>query len=139
MTNQASFVATATAKGGANVDFLNVQGTAALVAAAADTNVAAHVTGGAGTTTASISAKGIITLAGTNTASVDTIAEWVLIANAMTTGEDKVSAFEFGGNTYVFEQGTADDLVELTGVTGVTGIVILGSSVAAVVGDIFVL
>jgi S-layer protein len=139
MTAQASFAATATAKGGANVDFLNFEGTSALVAAAAGTDVAAHVTGGAGTTTASISAKGIITLAGTNTASVDTLAEWVLIANAMTTGDEKVSAFEFGGNTYVFDQGGSDDLVELTGVTGVTGIVILGSSVAAAAGDIFVL
>jgi hypothetical protein len=32
-----------------------------------------------------------------------------------------------------------DDVVELTGVVGVTGIVLAGSSVAAAIGDIFVI
>jgi len=86
------------------------------------------------------SAKGIITVTGADAALVDTLAEWVGVANVMAAAAPNVVAFEFGGNTYIFEQNAGtDQLVELTGVTGVTGMVVLGSAVAAAVGDIFVL
>jgi hypothetical protein len=144
MSDQANFVATATAKGGVEADFIDFFNTASIGAAASGTNVSDFVIGGSGTCTASISAKGIITLAGTNIASVDTLVEWTDIAHTMiNSAQFRVAAFEFSGNTYVQEYGgvalTTDDLVQLTGVTGVTGIVALGGSVAAAVGDIFVL
>lgn len=55
-------------------------------------------------------------------AEIDTLAEIVDLVDANTDVTlGKVVGFEFGGNTYVFGQnGTADVLVELTGVTGIT-------------------
>lgn len=138
MTDFASFVATATAKGGANADWLDVEGTATLAVAATGTDVSAGVTGG-GTITGAITAKGVVTVTGAQAANVDTLAEWVAVTKIMT-GAGNAAVFEFNGNTYVFTEGAGtDDLVELTGVTGVTGITLVGSSVAAAVGDIFVL
>ena len=84
----------------------------------------------------------MVTLAGADAGLVDTLVEWVGIASTMagTNGNDAV--FEFDGDTYVFQQTSsakgADTMVQLVGVTGVTGLVLVGSSVAAAVGDIFV-
>jgi len=137
MTDTAAFQATATATGGAEADMLNLVGTAALRAATSAIDVNAAVTGNPATT-ANLSAKGVVTIA-TGAAAVDTLAEWVAVADLCATTNSQVAVFEFGGNTYVFMQGTTDDVVELTGVTGVTGVVIVGSAVAAAVGDIFVI
>lgn len=138
MSSVSAFQATATAKGGAAADMLDVEGTATLAVAATGTDVSAGVTGG-GTISGAITAKGIVTVTGAQSANVDTLAEWVAVTKIMTAAGN-AAAFEFGGNTYVFTEGAGtDDLVQLTGVTGVTGITLLGSSVAAAVGDIFVL
>lgn len=141
MTAQASFVATATAKGGADADFIKFSqtgGAPALAAAASGTDVSLAVTG-TPVVTGTISAKGVVTVAGAGASQVDTLAEWVAVAKIMTANTN-VAVFEFNGNSYVYnETAGGDDLVELTGVTGVTGIVLLGSSVAAAAGDIFVL
>jgi hypothetical protein len=91
-----------------------------------DTSVTAYVT------------NGIITLAGTEKANVDTLAEWIDVAELVATSDtannaaDTYStvAFEFGGNTYILQEKSAqggdteatDLVVELTGVTGVTAI-----------------
>ena len=141
MSSAANFQATATAVGGDNADLLDFASTVTLASAAtsSDLNSSASISGGSGTVITTLTAKGIITISGTNTANVDTLTEWVALANATATTTGNVAAFEFNGNTYVFHQGSStDDVVELTGVTGVTGIVVTGSSVAAAAGDIFV-
>jgi len=140
MNNVAAFQATATAQGGAEADLLDFAATSTLVATATGTNVAAAVTTNP-VVTGTISAKGIVTVAGAGASLVDTLAEWIGVANIMAGTTGNIAAFEFGGNTYVFQQdtGNADDVIELTGVTGVTGIVLIGGAVAAAVGDIFVI
>jgi len=137
MSSVAAFQATATATGGAEADMLDMAVTSTLRAATSAIDVNAAVVGNPATT-ANISAKGVVTIA-TGAAAVDTLAEWVAVANLAATTAGEVAVFEFGGNTFVFQQGTTDDLFQLTGVTGVTGIVIVGSAVAAAVGDIFVI
>lgn len=107
-----------------------------------------------GTITAAVSATGILTLGGTATANVNTLAEWIDIAEAAiasnllvqdTQNTRATIAFEFSGNTYVV-QGVdssvigggaityaTEAVVELTGVTGITG---LSATAAANVIDI---
>ena len=69
----------------------------------------------------------------------DTFAKWVAVANVAAATNGETAAFQFNGNTYIFQQqASGDELVELTGVTGVTGVVLIGGAVAAGVGDIFV-
>jgi len=138
MNSVAAFQATATAQGGAEADMLDLAATATLAAAATGTDVAAAVTTNPAVT-GTISAKGIVTVAGAGASLVDTLAEWIAVAKIMT-GNANVAAFEFGGNTYVYqEEANNDDVIELTGVTGVTGIVLVGGTGAAAVGDIFVI
>jgi len=69
--------------------------------------------------------NGIITLSGTGAAAIDTLGEWIDEVEDIVTGtDDQVAAFEFNGNTYVFQNDTAsaDLVVELTGLTGVAGL-----------------
>lgn len=150
MNSVAAFQAAATAKGGADADLLDFTTAPTLggAAAAADVvvtlealEVGDQYAGKAITVTES--AKGLLTIGGADAAMVDTLAEWVAIANQAAGTAGDVVMFNFNSNTYVFQQvtvvGTADDnLVELTGVAG-TGLVVGGSGVAAAVGDIFVL
>jgi S-layer protein len=64
---------------------------------------------------------GILTLGGTGASAIDTLAEWIVEANATVDTNDESVAFEFGGDTYVYQQGGSGDLlVELDGVTGMT-------------------
>lgn len=110
--------------------------------------------------TASESAKGVITLGGAAAAKVNTLAEWIAVADTMAQNQGDVVAFVFSGNTYLFEQGAtsragvlfdtvgalpnvgvSDIMVELTGLTGIggtVGITVVGTSTAAAIGDIFV-
>lgn len=150
MNTVTAFQAAATAKGGADADLLDFTTAPTLggAAAAADVVVTLEAleagdqyAGKAITVTES--AKGLLTIGGADAAMVDTLAEWVAIANQAAGTAGDVVMFNFNSNTYVFQQvtvaGTADDnLVELTGVAG-TGLVVGGSAVAAAVGDIFVL
>ncbi len=146
------------AVGGADADLLNVADAGlALAAAKAITAFDAAALGRVGGVTGSdvivtddikiaVNAKGVVTLSGANAAKVDTLAEWVAVAQeAAGTVAGATTAFEFNGNTYVFQEVTAstatagDTLVELTGVTGfgaTNGLVLAGSNAA--VGDIFV-
>jgi hypothetical protein len=139
MTNQATFVAAATAKGGADVDYIDFKNTVNLEAAeAVDISALAGVTTG----TATLTAKGIITLSGADAGVIDTLAEWVDAAEIVLDTANDIAAFEFNGNTYVLQNTTTDandQLIELTGVTGVTGLVELGTASTAVVGDVFIL
>jgi len=140
MTDRAGFQATATGLSGAESDMLDMATTATLAAAATGTDVSAAVTTNP-VVTGTISAKGIVTVAGAGASLVDTLAEWVAVALIMT-AQNNVAAFEFNGNTYVVQEGVnaaGSDVVELTGVTGVTGIALVGASTATTVGDIFVI
>ena len=138
MNSVAAFQAAATGLSGADSDIIDFATTAALAAAAAGTDVAAAVTGAGDVVTASISAKGVITLAGADAANADTLAGWIAVAAIMLADND-VAVFEFGGNTYAYQDATTSDVVQLTGVTGVTGIVLAGGAVAAAAGDIVVI
>lgn len=151
MGTVAAFQAAATARGGDNADILDLTGaTVATSISSFTTNVLTGLEAVDATSTEftgkEISlniAKGVLTLGGADKGMVDTLAEWLVVANLAAETANEAVAFEFGGNTYVFQQVTpadvADDLlVELTGVTGVTGVVLAGGAVAAAVGDIFI-
>ena len=96
-----------------------------------------------GTVAAALSVTGIVTVSGTSAANVDTLAEWIDIAEALlladVTAQDATAtatvAFEFDGNTYVVQGSDTDAgvgdttivyqtdaVVELIGLTGVTGL-----------------
>jgi hypothetical protein len=127
-----NFDASATATTAATIQANIAAGSATDVKAAttdSDTSVTAYIT------------NGIITLAGTEKANVDTIAEWIDVAELMVvsattiaTGDtnSSVVAFEFDGNTYVVEESTVDvnttetvstsAVIQLVGVTGITAI-----------------
>lgn len=158
MNTVANFQAAATAKGGDNADVLDLTG--GTIASAGTVLGTANVAGstliddleGIDATSLEFTGKeinlavtkGVVTLSGADKALVDTLAEWLVVANKAAETANESVAFEFGGNTYVFQQvtpaGVADDfLVELTGVTGVTGVVLAGGGVAAAVGDIFII
>ncbi|TCS98797.1 S-layer protein [Tepidimonas ignava] len=61
--------------------------------------------------------NGILTLSGTGASAVDTLGEWLAEAAAVAATNGEVLAFVFGGDTYVFGQNGAQDiLVQLVGV-----------------------
>jgi len=151
MNSVANFQAAATARGGDNIDIIDFQAlTSTAVAAdqfAADDfliNQALEALGlkqteFAGKVNNATIAKGVLTVGGADAAMVDTLAKWVAVANVAAATNGETAAFQFNGNTYIFQQqASGDELVELTGVTGVTGVVLIGGAVAAGVGDIFV-
>lgn len=95
-----------------------------------------------------VSSKGVISVTGADAGKVSTLTEWVAVANALSGGTaGNTVAFGFNGNTYVFVEGaaanttTSDTLVELTGLTlgSGNGLALLGVSVAASAGDIFII
>ena len=135
----------ATAVGGASADVLdinlsNVGGAAATLAVEADVASSVSTTGGslaatvktaisgAGDVTVAVS-KGIMTLSSTTATDVDTLAEYLLAAAAISATDGETIGFQFDGNTYVFTQnGTADVLVQLEAVTSVAGLTLLANS-----------
>lgn len=153
MTNIGTFQGSATARGGDNadiVDFTAVAGTAVGSPKSSADDAAINValegldlsdaTQFAGKVINASIAKGVLTVGGADAAMVDTLAEWVAVANVAAETAGETVAFQFNSNTYLFQQQAAgDELVELTGVTGATGVVLVGGAVAAAVGDIFVL
>lgn len=62
-------------------------------------------------------AKGVLTFTGAGPAD---LAAAILIADAAAETVGEVVVFEYLGNSYVFQQGAADLIVKLTGITGVT-------------------
>lgn len=153
MTGRAAFQAAATARGGDNADVLEfaapvVATSVAAAQSAADEaaiNTALEALDGtqtefAGKVINATITKGVLTVGGADAAMVDTLAEWVAVANVAAGANGETAAFQFNGNTYVFQQQAAgDELVELTGVTSVTGLVLVGGAVAAAVDNIFIL
>jgi len=139
MTDIVAFQASATGKGGVDADLLKFAVKATLGGAQ---NAAASAIDPAYVgmqINISESNNGRLTLSGVDAANVGTLAKWTAVANYMAATDGNVVEFEFGGNTYVFQQGGATDaLVQLSSVGGITGIVLVGSNTAASAGDIFV-
>ena len=68
-------------------------------------------------------ASGIITLGGAGAANVDTLDEWISVARTVVTTSGHVAAFQFGSDSYVYqENGSGDLLIKLLGVTGFTSV-----------------
>lgn len=107
---------------GAGGDKLDLAGAAAAAANASATDVAT-ASGNAGQAITAAIANGVLSVAGDNAALVDSLTEWLAVARAMNTVDTKVVAFEFGGDTYVFQENTSGDLlIQLDNVTGVTAL-----------------
>ncbi|MDO8272459.1 MAG: hypothetical protein Q7U82_11185, partial [Gammaproteobacteria bacterium] len=125
--------------GGVNASLLNLDldpaaGDQAIAIEATATTLAGQAVG----VTYSVSSRGILTLSGTGASAVDTLAEWLTEASAVAATLGDILAFEFGGDTYVFAENAAQDvLVKLVGVTGATGLVeVSGATTATVAGAI---
>ena len=68
-------------------------------------------------------ASGIITLAGADAGNVDSLDEWIAVARTVVTTSGQVAAFQFGSDSYVYqENGSGDLLIKLQGVTGITSV-----------------
>lgn len=108
---------------------------AGVAATKANVDVKTAISGNTGTEAvlAGIDGKGILTISGIDSGKIDTIAEWMKVAEL--TVKDTISgaaagdtlAFQFNGNTYVYNLkatgAVADDnIVELVGVTGITAV-----------------
>ncbi len=151
MNSDAAFQSATSGKGGANADLIDFVTAPTLGVAAAAASVVATLENievgdqfAGKEITVTESAKGILTLGGADKAMVDTLTEWLHIANFSAGVAGDVVAFEFNGNTYAFQQFTTtanhisdDNVIELTGVTGVTGITLIGNNAAAI-GDILI-
>jgi hypothetical protein len=144
----ANFQAAGEVRGGAGADLIDISDVAAARAAAvaAPVNVAAASGNAVLNITATLSGRGVITLAGTDKAQIDTLAEFVAVAGTagLAIAAGQVAVFELNGNTYVFQDvggpgAGVDNVVELTGVTGVTGLSIIGSAGTGLVGEVFVM
>jgi hypothetical protein len=121
---------------GTGPDILDLVGSAdaetngsAINVSTATTDLALDGLGGASAVTAAI-ASGVITLGGADAANIDTLAEWLTVAQTVVTTNGKVGAFEFSGSTYVYQENTGsntDLLIKLTGVTGVDALATSGT------------
>ncbi|MGV8900580.1 MAG: beta strand repeat-containing protein [Burkholderiaceae bacterium] len=137
-TGGAAVAFQASIAGGANLSLLSLNLTAAASADQAITveaNATALVGQAAGVTYTVTS--GILTLAGAGAAAVDTLGEWLVEAQAVAATAGDILAFQFGGNTYVYaENGAQDVLINLAGVTGATSLVEITGSTTAAAGSI---
>jgi len=124
-----------TGVGGATGDIIDVDVTATIHADVAAGTASANST--ANVTYAVV--DGILTLAGTGAAAIDTLAEWIDEAEDVLATEDEFLAFVFDGNTYVSgEMGSAaDTVIQLTGVSA-TGFSVLAGS-GTIGGDGFII
>ncbi len=108
---------------GLNSDVLDIVGSGAVRANTGGTPVDVKAVVAGATQIDAAVADGIITLTGTNAASVDTLAEWLAVARLVVTTSGESAAFKFGTDTYVFqENGNGDLLIKLTGVTTATSV-----------------
>gem|GEM_PF-5885814 len=107
---------------GVGGDKLDLAGSATAAANAGATDVATASGNDGAAITAAI-ANGVLTIAGNDAALVNTLTEWLGVARAMNTVNTKAVAFEFGGDTYVFQENTSGDLlIQLDNVTGITAL-----------------
>ena len=140
MVDMTSFQASATGKGGIDADLLKFATKATLGGTQNAAGSAVDTAYSGMQINIAESANGRLTISGTDAATVGTLVKWTAVADYMAAAVGDVVEFEFGGNTYVFQQGGATDaLVQLSSVGGITGIVLIGTTTAASAGDIFVL
>ncbi|MDD2535106.1 MAG: hypothetical protein PHW78_00835, partial [Macromonas bipunctata] len=97
--------------GGAGGDTLSLNG-AAVQLNFLSVDVKGAITGGSNSeeVTAS-STEGVITLSGDDVSTIDTLDEWLAVARLVVTTEGTVAAFEFSGDTYVYQENTGGDLL----------------------------
>jgi len=135
MTKITDFVVTASST---TADKLNIEGTAAVAATLAatdvtglnmtnDTAITAALAGSTGVVNVAVS-NGFMSLSGlsADVAKIDTLAEWLLIAHDVLekgAALDETVAFVFAGNTYVVDEdgttnGTVDNVIQLVGTPG---------------------
>lgn len=106
-------------------------GTDATAAAAAQADADVLSFGAAGAVAGDITvaggkaAKGVLTFTGAGPAD---LAAAIAIADLAADGVGEVVVFEYLGNSYVFQQGAADLIVKLTGITGVTQVGEVGAT-----------
>jgi Ca2+-binding RTX toxin-like protein len=109
---------------GVNADVLDLAGSAVVQGNNSDVDVSGAAVGTGYSITASI-ANGIISLGGTDSTEIDSLAEWIAVARLMVVDNGGVGAFQFGGDTYVYQENTGtntDLLIQLYNVTGVSAI-----------------
>lgn len=129
--------------GGATADVLSIDFTDN-VPANVDVVVEGDVAGATGQAAGvTVTVKdGILTIGGAGASAVDTLGEWLVEARAVASTAGEVLAFEFGGDTYIYgENGANDMLVELDGVTGVSSLVevnLAGTTTASANSILFV-
>lgn len=131
--------------GGANLAMLSIDLTADDAVGTNGTNLAVAIeangtgAGQAAGVTYTVT-SGILTLTGSGAASVDTLAEWLTEAAAVSATAGETIAFVFGSDTYVFAQnGAQDALVQLVGVSAgslvLAGAATTASAGAVIIGD----
>jgi hypothetical protein len=107
---------------GVGGDKLDLAGAATAAANASATDVAT-ASGNAGSAITAAIANGILSVAGNDAALIDSLTEWLAVARAMDTVDTKAVAFEFSGDTYVFQENASGDLlIQLDNVTGITAL-----------------
>ena len=113
---------------GAGGDRLDLAGSAAAQTNASGINVAT-ASGNTGSAISAAIADGIISLTGNDAALVDSLGEWIGVARAVVTTNARAGAFQFGSDSYVYqENGTGDLLIKLTGLSGITSLSTSASS-----------
>lgn len=145
LSSATNFIAAATA-GGANTSMLSIDLNKDDAGAGAGTNVAVSIEANVTTATAAQAvgttytvSKGILTLGGSGASAVDTLAEWLVEANAVAATDGETIAFVYGGDTYVFAQNgaTGDTLVQLVGVAA-TSLVLASATTTATAGAVII-
>lgn len=140
LATEANWIANAKASAGANASALSIDMTTSGAANQAIT-VEADSTGAgqmAGVTYKVTS--GILTLSGAGASSVDTLGEWLTEAAAVAATNGDILAFAFGSDTYVFGQnGSADVLVKLAGISGAAALAEGGAATTGVANTIYFL
>lgn len=138
LSNNANFQGAALATGGgANVTLLNIDADSDGANTDQPITLAGATAGAAGVAvgvTAVVSSGGRLTLTGAGAAAVDTLGEWVAEANGANVANavGEIVMFNFGSDTYVFvENGTADLLIQLVGVTGTSLVEVSAATTAA--------
>jgi hypothetical protein len=95
------------------------------------------VTGGTTEVVTASVTNGLITLAGADAGTINTLAEWVAVARLVDTTSGAVVGFDDGVNTYVYQENAGGDLlIQLTGITGVavTAIATTGAATTILIG-----
>jgi len=118
---------------GVGGDKLDLVGSATAAANVSGTDVATVSANSGKAITASI-ANGVLTVADPDANLIDSLTEWLAVARAMDTVDTKAVAFQFNGDTYVYQENSGGDLlIQLDNVVEVTAV---GTS--GVVGQIWI-